>query len=597
MDAVHGVRLVSTDRTVAVTLHPTLLVLRATYPLRLNRRGSCTFDSYIQLPDPSLHQHLIISRWVARRSEAPWNPQPPTLRHHYAWVTQEFPSTAVPEWLQGALALCVIAACEAGLVPSPALEPHQDTTPSPKDSLSSIQHFLARWAPGALAASPRFVELPTCQATYSRAAPPGAPADRATVTADTNGEALSSWPGHPSGSWWASPATVTWPGDAVLVAEWTPQGTQLLVPVPSSDLGDHGQGEVGPDAMQAPVVGGSSTTGGVEALTVMHEDGSLLLTSGAGRYVLHVPPGESRPRLHLSNALPDRVATGAPVLGDTFAGVGPRWADLDDEGSSEGVRMRQGTVALGPCASRLLALRGVAESAIRLTESTTKRPSRYSGSIHDTPGPSSYGGTASGRERWVMAGDAYVEAARFPSAFVEHPVAGRKVAYHRPGGGPLGYPGPWHGVAGAGGDERVAPASEAQAKGYFSSAGSYRERYEMGKDEGVVEMGFDPAVGHFTAFADGRVQVRFVDAAVAWVEPDGVLCRVVLPGGGPPRAVSTARPIGVEAYVTAAMEFRGWALQGPTGRAAALRAQRAVAAELSRIQRQVAIVQSGWRPS
>lgn len=101
----------------------------------------------------------------------------------------------------------------------------------------------------------------------------------------------------------------------------------------------------------------------------------------------------------------------------------------------------------------------------------------------------------------------------------------------------------------------------------------------------VVEESCVPGHGSFVAYEDGRVRVCFDDRAILHLSASHTHAKVVLPDGGPPRVVAVANPVGVERYVTSALEFAAWAFKSPAERAEELRAQARVRAELLSCQR------------
>lgn len=57
-----------------------------------------------------------------------------------------------------------------------------------------------------------------------------------------------------------------------------------------------------------------------------------------------------------------------------------------------------------------------------------------------------------------------------------------------------------------------------------------------------------PGVGHFTAYADGRVRVLFADRTILSLDTDRAQARLILPDGSR-QEVPASRPLGVEEYV------------------------------------------------
>jgi hypothetical protein len=57
-----------------------------------------------------------------------------------------------------------------------------------------------------------------------------------------------------------------------------------------------------------------------------------------------------------------------------------------------------------------------------------------------------------------------------------------------------------------------------------------------------------PGVGHFTAYADGRVRVLFADRTILSLDADRGQARLILPDGSR-QDVPASRPLGVEEYV------------------------------------------------
>lgn len=57
-----------------------------------------------------------------------------------------------------------------------------------------------------------------------------------------------------------------------------------------------------------------------------------------------------------------------------------------------------------------------------------------------------------------------------------------------------------------------------------------------------------PGVGHFTAYADGRVRVLFADRTILSLDADRAQARLILPDGSR-QEVPAVRPLGVEEYV------------------------------------------------
>ena len=491
-DASGQARLTSRDRVVTVTLHPSLLLGRATRPCAVG---------------------------------AP--PGAPPGRHHFVWATEEFATPMAPPWLQPALALCVVAAGGAGAAGAAG------AAPPAFDTVARVRRCLADWAPGALASAPRTVPLPPPGATHSRRVPgtgePGA-------LGASSASAASSWHGHAAagsadGAWWRSPSTSLWPASGAVRAEWTPGVTCMALPVRAPGA----SGDRGPEA--------------AEAVGVVHEDGSLLVTGDGGRCVTHWVSDEHS-RLFLSDALPERsharpaaAAPGAAPRGTLVAALARRPGSLD----------------VGRVAARLLAFRAA--------------------------------GLAGAPPGAAPAGPAPLRA---PSPVPAHPVPGRTVAYHRPGGGALGYPGRALALGWEEGARVEGPRDEAlgaAAHAYFEALGTYRAGYAVALDGGVVDRSVDPGVGAFTAYADGRVHVVFADGAVLHLGPGSGLCRVITPGGERGgRAVSVRFPVGVEAYVAAALEYRGWAFLTPRERGDRMGQLDAVQRELSRIERHVALI-------
>ena len=64
----------------------------------------------------------------------------------------------------------------------------------------------------------------------------------------------------------------------------------------------------------------------------------------------------------------------------------------------------------------------------------------------------------------------------------------------------------------------------------------------------VVEEQEVPGVGHFTAYADGRVRVVFADRTLLNLGSDRLRAQLILPDGNK-REVAASRPVGVEEYV------------------------------------------------
>ena len=64
----------------------------------------------------------------------------------------------------------------------------------------------------------------------------------------------------------------------------------------------------------------------------------------------------------------------------------------------------------------------------------------------------------------------------------------------------------------------------------------------------VVEEQEVPGVGHFTAYADGRVRVVFADRTLLNLASDRLRAQLILPDGSK-REVAASRPVGVEEYV------------------------------------------------
>ncbi|KAG2487935.1 hypothetical protein HYH03_013514 [Edaphochlamys debaryana] len=104
----------------------------------------------------------------------------------------------------------------------------------------------------------------------------------------------------------------------------------------------------------------------------------------------------------------------------------------------------------------------------------------------------------------------------------------------------------------------------------------------------VLERSEVPGLGAFTAYADGRVRACFEDRAILHMAASHSHCKVVLPDGSV-AVVATANPVGVEPYAAAATDFARWAFKTPAERAAELRAQARVRAELLNSQRMAAL--------
>ena len=76
----------------------------------------------------------------------------------------------------------------------------------------------------------------------------------------------------------------------------------------------------------------------------------------------------------------------------------------------------------------------------------------------------------------------------------------------------------------------------------------------------IVEDDNIPGEGHFTAYQDGRLRVCFEDRTILHMNSEGTLCKLLLPDGASV-LVSISQPVGVEAYVLAALRFRAWAFK------------------------------------
>ena len=79
-------------------------------------------------------------------------------------------------------------------------------------------------------------------------------------------------------------------------------------------------------------------------------------------------------------------------------------------------------------------------------------------------------------------------------------------------------------------------------------------------------------LGSFRAYEDGRVRALFDDRTILYLEADHASARLTLPDGTR-AAASAANPVGVEGYVSAALQFATWAFRTPAERGALLRAQ------------------------
>ena len=99
----------------------------------------------------------------------------------------------------------------------------------------------------------------------------------------------------------------------------------------------------------------------------------------------------------------------------------------------------------------------------------------------------------------------------------------------------------------------------------------------------VVEQQDLPEQGCFTAYADGRVSVVFADRTLLRTDRQRLRCSVLLPDASRVE-VSTGSPAGMEWHVRQALEFAGWAFSSPAERAAALRRQAQVQAQLTKCQ-------------
>ncbi|KAG2448169.1 hypothetical protein HYH02_006754 [Chlamydomonas schloesseri] len=102
--------------------------------------------------------------------------------------------------------------------------------------------------------------------------------------------------------------------------------------------------------------------------------------------------------------------------------------------------------------------------------------------------------------------------------------------------------------------------------------------------DAVLEDSCVPGTGRFTAFEDGRVRAVFENRTLLTLSSGHSHCRLVLPDGQAV-VVGVANPVGVEGYVEAVLDFARWAFKSPAERAAELRAQARVRAELLASQR------------
>lgn len=83
-----------------------------------------------------------------------------------------------------------------------------------------------------------------------------------------------------------------------------------------------------------------------------------------------------------------------------------------------------------------------------------------------------------------------------------------------------------------------------------------------------------PGVGHFTAYADGRVRVVFADRTILSLNADRAQARLILPDGSR-QEVPASRPLGVEEYVQVSGLWCGCLLGLAQGDRAEVRCERA----------------------
>ncbi|GBF96370.1 hypothetical protein Rsub_09169 [Raphidocelis subcapitata] len=279
----------------------------------------------------------------------------------------------------------------------------------------------------------------------------------------------------------------------------------------------------------------------------LHEDDSVMTTAGPG-FVHHPLPGEAEPRTYAAGGLPDKVFSAA---------TGRR-------------------LAVGAVAAHALKLRAAMAAACQRADAARRAAAA---SVADAPAaparPPPGEDPRLARARAAASGALSARAAAAAAAGVRPGLSSGALA------------------AGVSGGPLARPRHEA-APHPCDLAPPPRQLPppEISISNEILEQQVVPGVGRLTAYEDGRVRALFEDRTILSLDARRAEARLTLPDGRA-AVVAAANPVGVEGYVSAALQFAAWAFRTPAERDALLRARARVEAELDTTARMAAICEYG----
>ena len=341
--------------------------------------------------------------------------------------------------------------------------------------------------------------------------------------------------------WWSSPAVVGYPdarGDRGGGGEDGAKKTSRRPTVERAPGQTSFAVRSGSARSVTPIGTGERPTGPwVEVVSVLDADGDVLVSADAAKFVVHIPDepqGAAAAKMYAIDAVPARVAPAGR------AGVAFQVAQPGGEFEASQGRAKGGDRGGGPDA----------------------------GGANDGVGPRSRRVPLG---RFAARAAALRAAAAAPAADAETPETLFRDAVRRE-------------HADAGDSFGRGPAADADAAAWARDPDPWSAR----SAEVVEESTDEGSLAVFTAYADGRVRVKFADRTLLELRRDRRAARLLLPDGERVE-VRAAAPMRWGAYVTAAIEFGRWAFLTPEARERAAEADRAretrVRAELDGIRR------------